>query len=274
MTVYYIAVGSIRLKICVVGIFKYRTQQIIDELMKMMSSDNEARNLTEIEYVLYICDSDEHLEILGRKIHVCESNESWVFRLIQELENNVVEMLNCTTIHGNFLSIKDECFMLVGARMSGKTTLTQTLLQYIDASLAGDDMIFLRGNAVAGLGTPLLIRSNETHIKAGHINTVDDEGVLRVLIPTKHFANASRWPNYIFFPQYRVNCKPEIERLTSIATFKALMQNVRHHSSVQQLKLDILRLADIPAYRITYQSQQNAINLMGEVLPYIRRTLA
>ena len=209
----------------------------------------------------------------GENITISESNMHWAFELIQTLEEHMVRALDCTAVHGTCLAIGNESFMIVGPRMSGKTTLTRTLLGFDSVKLVGDDVICLLDNCVVGLGTPLLLRSGKDIVDGERFITIDDEGRERILF----HANASQlptcWPNYLVFPQDNADCLPEICQMSPGDVFRNLMQNVRHHNTIQQLKEDVLRLANTPAYSIKYPSQQAAMMLLHQKIPCTRRVL-
>lgn len=209
----------------------------------------------------------------GENITISESNMHWAFELIQALEEHMVRALDCTAVHGTCLAMSDESFMIVGPRMSGKTTLTRTLLGFDSVKLVGDDVICLLDDCVVGLGTPLLLRSGEDIVDGERFITIDDEGRERFLFHANASRLPTRWPNYLVFPQYNADCPPEICQMSSGDVFRNLMQNIRHHNTIQRLKEDVLRLANTPAYSIKYPSQQAAMMLLRQKIPCRRRAL-
>ena len=213
-----------------------------------------------------ICEGDE-------SITISESNMHWAFELIQSLEEHMVKVLDCTAVHGTCLAMGNESFMLVGPRMSGKTTLTRTLLEFDSVKLVGDDVICLLDDCVVGLGTPPLLRSGGDIVDSKGFSTIDDEGQERILFPTNASRSPTRWPDYLIFPQYKADCQPEIGQMNPGDVFRNLMQNIRHHSTIRRLKEDVLRLANTPAYSLKYSSQQAAIRLLHQKIPSMRRIL-
>lgn len=213
-----------------------------------------------------ICEGDESITISERNMH-------WAFELIQTLEEYMVSVLDCTAVHGTCLTMDNESFMLVGPRMSGKTTLTRSLLEFDFVKLVGDDVICLLDDCVVGLGTPPLLRSGGDIVDSEGFGTIDDEGRERMLFPTNASRLPTHWPDYLIFPQYKADCSPEIGQMNPGDVFRNLMQNIRHHSTLQQLKEDVLRLANVPAYSMKYSSQQAAMMLLHQKIPCMRRLL-
>lgn len=271
MPIYYRMIESVVFKVCVSEKLKADTLMKVDTILMAFDKNVSVQEMACKECTIYL-DVPDSLNEAGRKrIIVQEDDIHWIFILVQSLEDIMVEELNCTTLHGTCLMMDNECFALIGARLSGKTTLTQTLLKYDSVKLVGDDVICVLGDSVSGLGTPLLIRSSKANTASKQLCTIDDDGQIRMLYSAKSSQVQAPWPNYLIFPQYNASCSPRIDRLKYSEVFIKLMQNIRHHDSLRQLKRDVLQLANIPAYSIIYPSQQIALELLKDVILCMRK---
>ena len=270
MTVYYRLISSVLLKIYVSDRLGAKLLSEIEPILKTFSQKEPQREGVIKECTALIGTENDSQEINATRIVIQEDRPSWMFELIQQLEDFMTNALNCTTFHGTCITVDHECLAILGSRMSGKTTLTKTLLEYYEGNLITDDAIFLIDNSVFGLGTPLLMRNYNPVQGDAILTTSDGEGRIRKLCPGNVIHVPVSLPSYLLFPHFDATSEPQICRLNPGTLFLELMSNVRHHKTIKELRQDVLVLKDKPAYSITYPSQEVALKLLATVLPFTK----
>lgn len=263
-THYYRIMGSTQIEICVSMDLPSNVLDTVERILAAFAKEIPYQENAIRECVIYLEASGESYGST-QQIIVQESDPHWIFDLIQAMERFIVETLNCTVLHGTCVIVKGECLAIIGERMSGKTTLAQTLLEQQQARLVGDDTICLMDNCVFGLQTPLLMRSKKNEEPLEKLETMDDAGQVRTVYWPKSFQKEACKLDYLIFPRYDACCAAKITRLKSSEVFSRLMSNVRHHQTIGQLYYDVLQLANVPAYEINYPSQKDAIDLLRDL---------
>lgn len=190
-------------------------------------------------------------------IHFDPENKGAFFRLANIAEGFFANALQCTILHGSLVRMCEKNILMIGARRSGKTTLTRLFLEKYGSEYIDDDCVYIVDGVYRGFHMPVFMRDGED--SRAELTTVDEEGVVRrVFIPRKR-VEAVEKIDIILFPHFQEGTETDVCRIEGTNLFCAIINNTRHHCDRRLLMHDIARLANqAKAYKVTYGSSDQA----------------
>ncbi len=184
-------------------------------------------------------------------IHFDPQRRGEYFRLVNVVRGYIEGNLQCTILHGSLVQMNKKNILIMGTRMSGKTTLVRLLLKEFDAWYVDDDCVYIVESMYRGFHMPVFVRGGEysctTH------TTIDEENVVRqVYVPEKRI-EAVKGIDVILFPHFRKGNELTVQKVKGFDLFHAIINNTRNHCDKKQLMYDIVRLASqTDAYEIAF----------------------
>lgn len=147
------------------------------------------------------------------------------------------KVLDSIVVHGSCIRYLGKNILLLGARKSGKTTLTHYLSIKENGTYIDDDCVYINKKLIIGFAMPLLIRDssicNDTSFFIAH--TIDTDGIDRTLfLPPRYLSCVSKIDT-IIFPTYNNDGKNEIRQVSRDESFKKILSNIRSHNNMINL---------------------------------------
>ena len=198
------------------------------------------------------------------------TNDQWIFFLLCDLEEILVNTMDCTVLHGGGLVFHNKTILLLGERKNGKTTLLQYLLNEEGSCYLDDDNIFVFYDSVFGFCRPMPIRNinvckNPSIVAA----TIDGDECVRTLCKANNNVISLKKVDYVFFPRY-ISGSSAIEEcicLQGSSFFNKIMKNVRHSTSISNLYTDIKFLTkQAKGFYFEYSSSEEAYEKVNTIL--------
>lgn len=198
-------------------------------------------------------------------------NPNWRFRLIKELEIFYGKVLNSIVLHGSCVRYLKKNILLLGARRSGKTTLTHYLSIEKNGTYIDDDCVYFNENSIIGFSMPLPIRDSTICPKSSFFiaKTLDTDGIDRTLFLPPQYLGCISDIDVIVFPLYNKDGKNEIRQMSKDSAFKTIMSNIRSHNNMENLFKICKRLVyGCLCFELRYTSSENACALIEKELYY------
>ena len=164
-------------------------------------------------------------------------NPNWRFRLIKDLEMFYAKVLDSIVMHGSCIRYLGKNILLLGARRSGKTTLTHYLSIKKKGTYIDDDCVYINEKLTIGFAMPLPIRDSTVCNDSSYFiaHTVDTDGFDRTLfLPPRYLSCVSKI-DAIIFPMYNNDEKNEIRQVNEDEAFKKILSNIRSHNNMINL---------------------------------------
>lgn len=169
-------------------------------------------------------------------IHIHKKDEKGlVLSILHELEFYFAFFLKCVVLHGAAIQVKKTNILLVGERNSGKSTLTNYLLNKFDANYIDDDCIYLFCNKVIGFNLPIRLREGYGGIYNKIYEDVDGDDIKRHLIVPHRCIDGFETIQYVIFPAYNHKYNYEVKHLSKGELYNKIIQNVRNTESVSEV---------------------------------------
>jgi len=192
----------------------------------------------------------------------CDTNSNnWVFKLLDALENYFARKLNCTVVHGSCIRIFNKNILVVGSRMSGKTTLTQFFSSVSSADYMTDDCIYIVENKYYGFALPIPMRSKQYSNENIVCISNDFEDEERVLYFADKRLGTVNNVDIVLFPKYREDMHElAFVNLQNSKLYNMITQNVRHIKNIKNMFYDVNQLVkNSIAYYIEYSSCEDVL---------------
>lgn len=198
-------------------------------------------------------------------------NPNWRFRLIKELEIFYGKVLDSIVVHGSCVRYLGKNILLLGARRSGKTSLTHYLSIEKNGTYIDDDCVYINKNLTIGFSMPLPIRdsticNNNSFFIA---KTLDTDGIDRTLYLPPQYLGCVPDIDGIIFPSYNRDGKNEIRRVSEDKAFKKILSNIRSHNNMNNLFNTCKQLVQgCMCFELQYTSSENACVLIEKEINY------
>lgn len=196
-------------------------------------------------------------------------NPSWRFRLMKELEIFYGKVLGSIVVHGSCVKYLGNNILLLGARMSGKTTLTHYLSIEKEGIYIDDDCVYINEKSAIGFSMPLPMRdSTNCKSKVSLIGkTLDTDGIDRTLFLPPRYLGSVSGISTIIIPSYNLHGKNKIRQVSKDEAFKVILSNIRSHNNMKALFNICKQLVhDSLSYELQYTSSENACILIEKEL--------
>ena len=218
------------------------------------------------EFDVYIHEKTADCQTLQRAVITCDPGKSdWPIVLMTDLEETLIHLLQKTVFHGAALVNEGKTLLLLGARKSGKSTLTH-FLTLQGWSLVDDDCVFFDGNHVFGTGFPLRLRRQIYPDPQVFWKCQDSEGETRRLLKPGHVCRCADAPFFLLFPRYDPQIAISVERLERSSLFPQMIQNIRYAANGPrkiQDALNLIRCVQM-AYNVIYSDENALLSLIKE----------
>lgn len=192
-------------------------------------------------------------------------NPMWIFILINMLENYLYELLNCTVLHGSCVRVNKKNVLIIGERKSGKSTLTQYLINNCSAEYMSDDSVFIKDEVYYGFAFPILMRKIVKKIK--HIGTTrDEENIKRYIYSPVNILPQGNNIDLILFPKYDKYTNFQNNKLKNRYLFNSLIKNVKFSKDMRTIYKDISNLTNISeSYQVCYNQCGNVASFIDKI---------
>lgn len=265
MKQYKRCIGSKIISVFIDEMLFERERKIFDLLFaSYLFSNEESSGSNEENYYVYGKNYSEDRK--RTPFFICDTDsDRWIFKLMKNLEIFYSKVLKCTVIHGSCVSINDKNILFMGARRSGKTTLTHYLTIEKNGIYLDDDCVYLVDGMYVGFCMPLPMRDavDLSYNKFFITKTTDTDGIIRFLYSPQHSIHNVHKIDMVVFPQYgsnRVNC---IKKMSSSEAFNRIIKNVRSYSEMKTMFTDIKKLATTAnCYDLQYSNSDFAYDLL------------
>lgn len=205
----------------------------------------------------------------------CNCNQpDWAFSLICEIEEWYSSILKCTIIHGSCIRMFSAQgitnILLIGQRKSGKTTLTEHLVNNQGYAYLDDDCIYMYSSCYFGFNMPILKREDSELFlpkREAIFTTQDGERKTRFAFAAVNTFGECDNIDYIFFPRFNSECNKDI-LIPKGELFVKILHNTRSYNDVQSLFADISTLtkSSKEAHTLQYTSSENAYNMIKKII--------
>ncbi len=184
---------------------------------------------------------------------VCDvDQENWIHNMITALEEYLIDEANSMVIHGSSLVYSGKTILLLGERMSGKSTLLEHLLCLEKSLYIDDDCVYYVDNKVFGFNLPIRMRQMPKNKEMVICSFLDDEKQIRYLVKAKKSTGIGKGDLLIIFPEYNTQHN-RIRKVSGSELFILLLRNVRHASDNKTRLKNITQLVkNVSAYSIQY----------------------
>ncbi len=194
----------------------------------------------------------------------------WIFFLLCDMEEILVNTMDCTVLHGGGLVFHNKAILLLGERKNGKTTLLQYLLNEKESCYLDDDNIFVFCDSVFGFCRPMPIRNigvckNPSIVAA----TIDGDECVRTLCRANNNVISLEKVDYVLFPRYisGSSATDECICLQGSLFFNKIMKNVRHSTNISNLYTDIKFLTkQTKGFYFEYSNSEEAYEKVNTIL--------
>ena len=264
---FYRCIGNLKLGVFIDFCLYKQNQFVFDALLRTYRPVMKASEI-DPEHIIYIVCDNYHLCRCHQHIIVCNTQDtSWIFSLINQLEDFYSSILKCTVLHGCCLQMNGKNILIVGERWTGKTTLTRYLTLDNPGIFLNDDCVYYYNNAIVGFGMPLPIRNApiRQHAACFVAKTMDFDGQERFLYSPPNVLAEFSHVDLVIFPKYAPAQHAHIEIISPGNAFRELIFNVRAHGTMQTLYDDIKQLSMYTnCYRIKYQECKAVLDFLEE----------
>ena len=188
---------------------------------------------------------------------------------MDSLDAFYAKALGCTVIHGSCIQVKGKNILLVGKRLSGKTTLSQYLTLEKGGKFLHDDCIYVVDKTYVGFNMPLPVRSVRNSRCENYFigQTIDFDGVTRYLYSPLSCVSEMQNVDFIVFPTYNTSGENRIDKLSNAYTFKVIINNIRQHGKMKIMFNDINHLVTFSkSYKIKYTSSERAYDFLEMII--------
>ena len=218
------------------------------------------------EFNVCICEKTAGCQTLQRAVITCNPSKSdWPIALMTDLEETLIHLLQKTVFHGAALVNEGKTLLLLGARKSGKSTLTH-FLTLQGWSLVDDDCLFFDGKQIFGTCFPLRLRQQihpDPHV---FWKCQDSEGETRRLLKPGHVCRCADAPFFLLFPRYDPQIAISVESMERSSLFPQMIQNIRYAVNSPRKIQDALNLIRCvqTAYNVIYSDEKALLSLIKE----------
>lgn len=258
MRKYIREIGNIQINIFLENTFFEKNEKIFDALLQSYTLCEETKPSSNKEVDFYVYEKEYYQYSI---------NNNWVFMLMKRLELFYSKVLQCTIIHGSCIRLNGKNILLVGERLSGKTTLTRYLTLEKNGDYLDDDCVYLYENRYIGFGMPMPARDLPVMSYGKHYiaQTTDTDGIVRKLYSANSYLNNVNRIDVVVFPKYGVDNEPRLVKLTQAEAFEKILKNVRKYFDMKTMYVDIKELSKNAAcYCIDYSSSEMAYDIISE----------
>lgn len=276
-------VASKTVIIGVENIIYEKAYAVFDQLLATFL-EHDTYEKVEFDIKIIICSDISTENSIGASGHgrkneyrvICNATDGhWIFCLLCDLEELLVNAMDCTVLHGGGLVFHNKTILLLGERRRGKTTLLQYLLSEDGNSYLDDDNIFMFDDSVYGFCRPMPIRNIDVCKNPGIIaTTIDGDECVRTLCKANNSVASLKKVDYVFFPRYIGNSSAidEYICLQGSAFFDKIIKNVRHSTSISSLYSDVIMLSKrARGFYFEYSSSEEAYKKINMILQNVAR---
>lgn len=238
-------IGSIIINIAIEDSLYEKEHKIFDSLFRSYSLFAGSKSKSNKEYFYYIYDKKDQNDMRSDYGTVCDINRSdWIFILTSKLEIFYATVLKCTVIHSSCVRVNDKNILLMGARYSGKTTLTKYLTIDKNGEILDDDCVYIVDNSYVGFCMPLSMRNVENSQLDEHVvgQTTDEDEILRTLYSSPKYAASFSNIDMVVFPRYGIDKASRKEKITHAKAFNKIIKNIRAHHKMEEMFADVKNL--------------------------------
>lgn len=226
------------------------------------------------EFFYYILTNNNNNKINNNCFLLNKTNNKWMFELMKKLAKFYSSILECTVLHCSSVRIENKNILFMGARRSGKTTMTHYLTINKNGIYLDDDSIYIEKDRYIGFNMPLpmrMCRVKDLNIDKFFVGqTIDTDGILRTLYMPPKRIDCLCPIDAIVFPKYGRDKLNRIEKISKAEAFKNIINNVSSYAEMKTMFLDVKKLAlNSDCYEMEYSSSESAYKLLlDQVLNY------
>jgi hypothetical protein len=234
-----------------------------DKLLKKFQSSTLPQD--DCLYIFTSCAVQNHFS----NVFYCDSQEDWIYQCITIIEEYIISRANFTTLHGSGLILNDTTFIILGERFSGKTTLTNYILNSTNAIFLDDDNIIYSSGKMYGLNLPIRLRTKPETNENLICKFSDECKKSRYLIDAPRSTTIGTNKSFIIFPHYIENCNFTSSKLGGQVLFEKLLKSVKYSASNQQCFKDVCELSkSVAAFAIEYENCSLVLEEMKKIESY------
>lgn len=201
-----------------------------------------------------------------KDVFYCKLEGGWIYQCIAMIEDYVTQKLQISAFHAAAVLYKGNTLVFLGERFSGKSTLTNYMINQHNCTLLDDDMVFYDRKNFIGLGIPLRMRSKPLHNSNVLCEFLDEKNTIRYLTSIGSHSMYSTNPVYAFFLNFN-NDEDMIERLKGAALFESLLKSIRYSKNNMVAFGDVCNIMRyLPAFELKYRDSKTACSLIDKIL--------
>lgn len=238
-------------------------QWLFDKLLRKFRSCESPQ-----DDCLYIFTSDAAENHYSNSFY-CDLQKDWTYQCITIIEDYIISRANFTTLHGSGFILNGTTFIVLGERFSGKTTLTNYILNNTNAVFLDDDNIIYSSGKMYGLSFPMRLRTKPETNKNFICQFSDEYKKPRYLIDATCSTMKGTHKSFVIFPHYIENGNFTFSKISGHVLFEKLFKSVKHSSSNQQCFKDVCELVKaVPAFEVEYENCSFVLEQMKKIESY------
>lgn len=169
-------------------------------------------------------------------MHIHDRNDKgFMLLILHELEFYFSYFLKCVSLHGAAIQINNRNFLIMGARNSGKSTLTYSLMNEDYTKYVDDDCIYLYNKEVIGFNFPIRLRKIMDENCEIIYEGIDADDNKRFLYMPLKCIDKLEFIDYVIFPQYDSKYGFDVKYLGKGEIYNNIINNVKKSEDTRQL---------------------------------------
>lgn len=262
---YYVSINNIEINIIVENNFYQNYKYVFDKIFIAFEIEEYYYTKENNLPALFIC-NNENIDINSEKIFCNTKEKQWIHDLITKLEVYLINIMHITVLHAASLIYENKTFVIIGKRMSGKSSLVEYMLQKKQSYFIDDDCTFYNGKTIFGFNFPIRMRKLPLNTNNIFATTVDDQDEIRYLVNFKQNKKESNQNVIIIFPQYNKS-KNYINSISGKHLFLELLSNTRYAVNNKIRLENLSEIANISnAYLLSYTSFEEVEKQINQII--------